>query len=193
MSSGAAPPESPGAPRGRPVLPYGMPVLPLLTIHRRSTNRANGMCVCPEHTTLTESGTPFNTSAHRDGRVSTSTTSLSSRGLPWQNSTSPTPSRCTINGCSSAANSSTWTSDSWAAAHEQTAGVPSGSRPPRAAVTRSRSALPRTRRTRSPRPMRRSSTSVGCGPAARSPVTTTRPADCTSGSASTASRQGRTP
>ncbi len=54
-------------------------------------------------------------------------------------------------------------------------------------------ALPRTQTTLSPRPSSRSSTCVGCGPAAMSPVSTIRSARCRSGSASTASSAGMTP
>ena len=68
-----------------------MPTLPGFTIWRRFASRANGMCVCPQTTVMTSSGSPARTSVQRSRRESTTTTSASSRGVAWQNRTGPNP------------------------------------------------------------------------------------------------------
>ena len=79
-----------------PVRPYGMPTLPGLITSRRSTSRTNGMWVCPQTTVAGARPAPRPSGS---SRVSTSTTSSSDRGLPWQNSTSPKPRTRTVTGC----------------------------------------------------------------------------------------------
>jgi hypothetical protein len=164
-----------------------MPTLPAFTTSRRSTWRANGMCVCPQTTVRTSSDRPVNTSVQRLIGLSTSTISSSSRGVAWQNSVEP---MVTLVG--SVARNSTCSALSWSAAQRLISyGVSRTSW--RAIATISRSPLPRTQTARSPNPCRRSSVSTGCGPPARSPASTTTSALRTSGSARTASSAGSTP
>ncbi len=84
-----------------------MPTLPGLTTSRPNTSRAKGMWVCPQRIVCTDSSTSANTSCHRSLRVSTSTTSSSSRGAPWQNKTGPKPGSSRVTGYGSPASRST--------------------------------------------------------------------------------------
>ncbi len=56
------------------------------------------MCVCPQTTVRTSSGRSANTPVQCSMRVSTSTTSSSSRGVPWQNSVGPKPASWSVTG-----------------------------------------------------------------------------------------------
>ena len=65
------------------------------------------MWVCPQTTVVTSSGSPARTSAQRSRRESTITTSASSRGVAWQNSTGPNSSTSSSTDSGSDASQST--------------------------------------------------------------------------------------
>lgn len=146
-----------------------MPTLPGLTTRLRSTSRTKGMWVCPQTTVDTDSFNVEKASAHRSSRLSTSTTSSSSRGVAWQNRVVPSPSISIVIDSGRESRRSIWSARSWPAAHGAT-GSGIDVCPPRASVTSSRWAFPRTHTARSPKATNASSVSTGCGPAAMSPV-----------------------
>lgn len=152
------------------------------------------MCVCP-HTTIGAS-TPSTIARSRASGVRAVKISFSSRGVPWQNSTSPTPStrRATVFGQRAIASpqAAPIRSPFHAASGWKAGGIADGVFPAIASSTAT-SQLPTMYSTGTPHDVSRSSTSRGIGPMMTSPPATIRSTFAARTSSSTASSAGRLP